>query len=336
MTRSLEPTLRTAASTMPMRPAQKVGRPSTNGMPDVASRDVQHAQGTLDWVGMGNVRQPIEIRDGDAVRGVEARVQVFVDLAQPQAKGIHMSRLYLIVDEHAAAGPLSCAGLKLLLKSLMASHRDLSRHAFVELAFDYVLRRRALVTDHAGWNSYPVTLRGTVIDGEFALELALGVWYASTCPASAALARQLIGQRFERDFGAEGDVSAADVRHWLGAEESIAGTPHAQRSIARLRLRLSDTLETFPITALVDAAEGVLATPVQTAVKREDEQEFARLNAANLMFCEDAGRRLKAMLDARADIADFHVRVEHHESLHAHDAVSVFVKGVRGGYLPLP
>ena len=79
-----------------------------------------------------------------------------------------------------------------------------------------------------------------------------------------------------------------------------------------------------------------LATPVQTAVKREDEQEFARLNAANLMFCEDAARRLKAMLNARSDIADFHVRVEHHESLHAHDAVSVFVKGVKGGYRPVP
>ena len=50
------------------------------------------------------------------------------------------------------------------------------------------------------------------------------------------------------------------------------------------------------------------------AVKREDEQEFARFSAANLMFCEDAGRQLKAMLDTRADIADFHVRVEHHEA----------------------
>ena len=82
--------------------------------------------------------------------------------------------------------------------------------------------------------------------------------------------------------------------------------------------------------------EQVLATPVQTAVKREDEREFARLNAANLMFCEDAGRRLKAMLNARDDIEDFLVRVEHHESLHAHDAVSVFAKGVAGGYRPLP
>ena len=304
-------------------------------MPDVANRPVKH-EGTLDWVGMGAIRQPLEIRDGAATRRVDARVQVYVDLADAQAKGIHMSRLYVIVDQHAATRPLSCAGLKLLLTSLLASHRDLSSQAFVEFSFDYFLRRQALVTDHSGWNSYPATIRGTVIDGEMRLELTLGVWYSSTCPASAALARQLIQQRFERDFGTSERIQAADVSAWLTTEQAIAGTPHAQRSIARLRVRLDDTLETFPITSLVDAVEDVLATPVQTAVKREDEQEFARRNAANLMFCEDAGRKLKAMLEARADVEDFHVRVEHHESLHAHDAVSVFAKGVPGGYSPLP
>ena len=309
---------------------------ASSDMPDVAARAVHQADGTLDWVGMGDIRQPIEIRDGDAVHRVDARVQVYVDLADAQVKGIHMSRLYLVLDEHAATRPLSCAGLKLLLASLVQSHRGLSGQAFVEFAFDYFLRRRALVTEHAGWNSYPAAIRGTVVNGEVCLELNLGVWYSSTCPASAALARQLVQQRFERDFGMHGEIRAAEMKAWLGTEDAAAGTPHAQRSVARLRVRLDDTLAAFPITALVDAAEETLATPVQTAVKREDEQEFARLNAANLMFCEDAGRRLKAMLNARADVADFHVRVEHHESLHAHDAVSVFVKGVKGGYRPIP
>ncbi len=305
-------------------------------MPDVASREVQHAEGTLDWVGMGDVRQPIEIRDGESARAVDARVQVYVNLEDAQAKGIHMSRLYLILDEHATTRPLTCAGLKVLLASLLQSHRDLSGRALIEFAFDYYLRRRSLITEHAGWNSYPVKIRGTVIDGEPRIELFLGVWYSSTCPASAALARQLIQQRFERDFGGSGTVGATEVRDWLGTEDAIAGTPHSQRSLAQLRLQLDDTLPAFPLTALVDDAEGALATPVQTAVKREDEQEFARLNAANLMFCEDAGRRLKAMLDAKAYVEDYHVRVEHHESLHAHDAVSVFAKGVPGGYQPVP
>ena len=304
-------------------------------LPDVASRDGEHT-GTLDWVGMGDIRQPIDLRDGDDVHRVEARVQLYVDLANAEAKGIHMSRLYLILDEHAATRPLTPAGLKLLLKSMLVSHRDLSGHAFIEFAFDYFLRRRSLVSDNSGWNSYPVAIRGSSINGEVSIEMDLGVWYSSTCPASAALARQLIQEQFEHDFGDNGPVAAADVRAWLGTEEAIAGTPHGQRSIARARLRLDDTLPTFPITGLVSDVEDALSTPVQTAVKREDEQEFARLNAANLMFCEDAGRRLKSTLDGNPSLLDFHVRVEHHESLHAHDAVSVFAKGVPGGYPPIP
>ena len=75
---------------------------------------------------------------------------------------------------------------------------------------------------------------------------------------------------------------------------------------------------------------------MQTAVKREDEQEFALLNGQNLMFIEDAGRKLKIALAADQRLADFWVRIEHHESLHAHDAVGVFTKDVDGGYQPIP
>jgi len=75
-----------------------------------------------------------------------------------------------------------------------------------------------------------------------------------------------------------------------------------------------------------------LGTPVQTAVKREDEQAFALANGGNLMFCEDAARRIQHALDTDDRIADFHVRLEHQESLHPHDAVAYASKGVAGGY----
>jgi GTP cyclohydrolase I len=54
------------------------------------------------------------------------------------------------------------------------------------------------------------------------------------------------------------------------------------------------------------------------------------------MFIEDAGRKLKAGLSRDERLADFWVRIEHHESLHAHDAVGVFVKGLDDGYHPIP
>ena len=69
-------------------------------------------------------------------------------------------------------------------------------------------------------------------------------------------------------------------------------------------------------------------TPVQTAVKRADEQAFALANGQNLMFCEDAARRIQKALSSDPNIADFHLRVAHHESLHPHDAVA-FASKVR-------
>lgn len=71
---------------------------------------------------------------------------------------------------------------------------------------------------------------------------------------------------------------------------------------------------------------------MQAAVKREDEQEFARLNGENLMFCEDAARRLQSALDVETAYQDFWLRVDHMESLHPHDAVSIVTKGIADGY----
>ena len=309
---------------------------SETEMPDVGMRELLNPEGTLDWVGMSDVHQPLKIHDGHEEREVQAKVQIYVNLDDTQAKGIHMSRLYLILDEHSSNRPLTVAGLKLLLSSLLESHRGLSTSAFIQFDFDYYVRRSALVSENAGWNSYPVSLKGTYVNGEVNVELSLGVLYSSTCPCSAALARQLIQQQFEEDFGRLGDVKMSEVKAWLGTEDGIMATPHSQRSLARVLVKLDDSMESFPITDLIDGVEDVLKTPVQTAVKREDEREFARLNGANLMFCEDAGRKLKTSLESDQRVKDFWVRVEHHESLHAHNAVSVFTKGVEKGYLPIP
>jgi GTP cyclohydrolase I len=112
------------------------------------------------------------------------------------------------------------------------------------------------------------------------------------------------------------------VHDWLASPRGLAATPHAQRSRADIRVRLRPAFDRLPLAELVDAIEDSLGTPVQTAVKREDEQAFAALNAANLMFCEDAARRVAAALQADARVEHFEATVSHFESLHAHDAVA--------------
>ena len=184
-----------------------------------------------------------------------------------------------------------------------------------------------------GWKAYPTTITGRLNQGKLDIELAIDVRYSSTCPCSAALARQLIQQAFKEKFSEE-QVNLNDVHEWLGTTDGVVATPHSQRSVAEVKVKLNSTVSEFPITDLVDLIENALQTPVQAAVKREDEQEFARLNGQNLMFCEDAARRLQhAMLQA-SEYDDFWLRINHLESLHAHDAVSVTTKGLADGYQP--
>ena len=257
-----------------------------------------------------------------------------MNLGDPEAKGIHMSRLYLALDEASGWG-VSPAALGALLKKFLESHAELSTHAFIEVGFDLNLRRPALVSDNSGWNSYPVRLRAER-RGAQALELALSVTYSSTCPCSAALARQLIQEQFDEDFAGQTQIDAEAFRAWLGTEQGGMAAPTVSGASLKVRLSLTPTLRTFPIEAMVNRLEGALKTPVQAAVKREDEQAFARLNGQNLMFCEDAARRHKAALLADEQVVDFWLRVNHFESLHGHDAVAVATAGVAGGYTPDP
>ena len=306
------------------------------GMPDIASHEHHQPAGTLDWVGMAGIHQPFAIRDAGVVSHVHGEAQVYVDLADAQAKGIHMSRLYLQLERLAGGEPLTPASLHALLSELLESHAGLSTRAFLEIRFQHFVRRRALKSDNSGWNSYPVCIRAQLKDGKPYVELGVDVTYSSTCPCSAALSRQLIQKQFEADFAASGTVDAEAVKAWLGTEQGIVATPHSQRSVAQVLTTLADGQIEFPITELIDLLEGTLKTPVQAAVKREDEQEFARLNGQNLMFCEDSGRKIKGALLADDRVEDFWVRINHFESLHGHDAVAVVTAGIPDGYAPIP
>lgn len=302
-------------------------------MPDIANSAQAQTEGTLDRVGMSNIELPLMVRTDDCpAQQVSAKAEVFVNLGDPQAKGIHMSRLYLQLDQLSTESELTLGTLTTLLNGFIESHHDLSSEAYVKIAFDYNLRRKSLISEKRGWKAYPVVIVGRLIDGEFDFELKVDVPYSSTCPCSAALARQLIQDAFSKQYEQQANVAKDDVLTWLGSTQGIVATPHSQRSVAEIKVKLNNSADNFPIIALIDLIEATLKTPVQAAVKREDEQEFARLNGQNLMFCEDAARQLKFALNEQVLFDDFWLRVNHYESLHAHDAVSVTTKGIKDGY----
>lgn len=306
-------------------------------MPDVASQPHSQLAGRLDWVGMNEIEMPIRIEmpGSDAAIQCPARVSAFVNLEREESRGIHMSRLYLHLSRALAEHSVTPMALHHLLRDFLESHKDLSTRAMVRIDFEYQVLRPALASDNSGWRSYPFSIIASLEGRRLELEVAFQVTYSSTCPCSAALARQLIQQQFETDFQNGEALDRAKVLEWLGSEQGIVATPHSQRSSADVRVQLETGFEAFPFIDLVDCIEGALKTPVQTAVKREDEQEFARLNGQNLMFCEDAGRRVQHALNGHDRIVDFWARCRHFESLHPHNAVSIVTKGVSGGYKPI-
>lgn len=301
-------------------------------MPDIAIEAQASNAGQLEWVGMDDIAVPVRMLMPDgAISQSPGRVAAYVNLKKADARGIHMSRLYLHVDRHLSSEPLTPCSLRRLLRDFLDSHGDLSDRAKISVRFDYMVRRNALKSDNSGWKTYPVSIDASIDKGEFSLELETEILYSSTCPCSAALARQLIQEQFITDFPADKALDHAAVVAWLRTDKGIVATPHSQRSSARVRVRLASGFE-FPIIEIIDRIENALSTPVQTAVKREDEQAFALLNGQNLMFCEDAARRMQAALSDDERITDFWLRASHFESLHPHDAVAYASKGVDGGY----
>jgi GTP cyclohydrolase IB len=127
--------------------------------------------------------------------------------------------------------------------------------------------------------------------------------YSSTCPCSLELSEH-----------------ARETRGQLA-------TPHSQRSVARLSVVLDDRAGCLWFEDLIELARAAVPTETQVMVKREDEQAFAELNAANPIFVEDAARLFSEQLLTDPRVGDFRVVASHQESLHSHDAVSVLTEG---------
>jgi GTP cyclohydrolase I len=272
---------------------------------------------------MGAIELPVLLKQSDGTYRIPARVDAKVSLDKKASRGIHMSRLYLIAQETLATSELNLSLLGKATEQFLKTHEELSTKALVRVNFEAPLVRKALKSANKAWRSYPVVLSATDFDGKKSFFVEVIVTYSSTCPASAALSRQLIQENFKQSFNTE-NIDFDVVHSWLGSTQGIVATPHAQRSFARVKVQVS---EAYFYGDLIDVVEEALQTAVQGAVKREDEQEFALRNGQNLMFCEDAARRVKEALDAKSEILDYVAEFSHVESLHPHNAVSMITAG---------
>ena len=272
-------------------------------LPDLQNTPNKGAQVSIQHVGIHNFKMPLQMmgRDGQT-QTMHCAITGTVSL-EAHKKGINMSRIMRTFYEYEASD-LNPSTLHNVVRSYVENLE--SQSARIAVAFDYPVRQESLRSGLSGYQYYPVVLETVMgADGRVRQFIHLDFVYSSTCPCSYELS-----------------VHANVTR-------GVAAVPHSQRSVAKVSLEYTGNLW---IEDVVEMCREALQTETQVMVKREDEQAFAELNAANLKFVEDAVRLMYEVLDGDGRIQDFRVFASHQESLHSHDAISVIVKGVSHGF----
>lgn len=257
-----------------------------------ANRAIQH-------VGISNFRLPIQYhtRDNGDLR-LETSVTGTVSL-EADKKGINMSRIMRSFYTHADK-TFSFGVIEAALDDYKADLESFD--ARINMQFSFPMKVESLRSGLSGYQYYDIALELVERDGVRRKIMHLDYVYSSTCPCSLELsehARRTRGQ---------------------------LATPHSQRSVARVSVEVRDGACLW-FEDLVDMCRRAVPTETQVMVKREDEQAFAELNAANPIFVEDAARLLAEQVQADARVGDYRVVASHQESLHSHDAVSVLTEG---------
>jgi GTP cyclohydrolase I len=261
---------------------------------------IKGAHRRIQLVGISNFRLPVRFRMKDGgERLLDTSVTGTVSL-EADKKGINMSRIMRSFYAHAE----DTFSFEVIEAALDDYKSDLeSFDARIQMRFSFPMRVESLRSGLSGWQYYDIALELVEQDGVRTRILHLDYVYSSTCPCSLELSEHARRERGQ------------------------LATPHSQRSVARLSMVLDPDAPTLWFEDAVALCRMAVPTETQVMVKREDEQAFAELNAANAIFVEDAARLFAEAVQGDARVGDFRVIASHQESLHSHDAVSVLTEG---------
>ncbi|MEM6941583.1 MAG: GTP cyclohydrolase FolE2 [Pseudomonadota bacterium] len=279
------------------------GQTYKNSLPDLQngpSSLIRGARQRIQHVGISNFRLPIRFltRDnGDLMLETSITGSVSLDA---EKKGINMSRIMRSFYKHAERR----FSFDVIAAALDDYKADLdSMDARIQMRFSFPMKITSLRSGLSGYQYYDVALELIEKDGVQQKIIHLDYVYSSTCPCSLELSE-----------------------HARATRGQLA-TPHSQRSVARISVVLENDGDCLWFEDLIDACRRAVPTETQVMVKREDEQAFAELNAANPVFVEDAARLFCEQLQAEPRVGDFRVIASHQESLHSHDAISILTDG---------
>ena len=261
---------------------------------------IRGAQKFIQHVGISNFRLPIRFQTRDSEPLVlETSVTGSVSL-DAEKKGINMSRIMRTFYRQAE----ETFSFDVMARTLDNYKTDLeSFDARLQMRLSFPMQVQSLRSGLSGFQYYNIALEVVERAEQRHRIIHLDYVYSSTCPCSLELSEH--------------------ARHQRGQ----LATPHSQRSVARISVVLAEGQPRLWFEDLVELCRKAVATETQVMVKREDEQAFAELNAANPIFVEDAARLFCEQLQGDPRIGDFRVIASHQESLHSHDAISVLTEG---------
>ena len=261
---------------------------------------IRGAHEQIQHVGISNFRLPIRYHtrdNGDLTLETSVTGTVSLDADK---KGINMSRIMRSFYKHAE----KTFSFEVIEAALDDYKADLeSFDARIQMRLSYPVKVPSLRSGLSGYQYYDIALELVEKAGVRRKVVHLDFVYSSTCPCSLELsehARMTRGQ---------------------------LATPHSQRSVARVSVELVQGQDCLWFEDLIELCRAAVPTETQVMVKREDEQAFAELNAANPIFVEDAARLFCEQLQKDGRVGDFRVIASHQESLHSHDAVSILTQG---------
>ncbi len=261
---------------------------------------IKGAKRHIEHVGISNFRLPISFHrrnNGDVTLETSVTGTVSLDAGK---KGINMSRIMRTFYKHAE----ETFSFEVIETALDAYKTDLdSFDARIQMRFSFPMRVKSLRSGLTGFQYYDIALELVETGGVRKKIIHLDYVYSSTCPCSLELAEHARQQRGQ------------------------LATPHSQRSVARISVVMDCDEPCLWFEDIIDHCRAAVPTETQVMVKREDEQAFAELNAANPIFVEDAARLFSEALQNDERIGDFRIIASHQESLHSHDAVSILSEG---------
>jgi GTP cyclohydrolase FolE2 len=250
----------------------------------------------IDAVGVGRVRYPMTIRDGNRLAPTVATLSLTVGLPAT-AKGTHMSRFIELLEAQTEA--LDQAGFKRILLDML--DRLEARSGAIEMRFPYFAKKTAPVSGVQSLLDYEVCWRASASDAEpYAFSMRVTVPATSLCPCS-------------KEISAYG---AHNQRSHISIEAALAGG--------------------MAIGELIAVAERSASCEVYGLLKRQDEKYVTERAYENPKFVEDLVRDVALALNADPRVGAYVVEAENFESIHNHSAIARIVRAAPPGRRSAP